>query len=544
MARPRFSEMLVSRRHQLGLSVAQASRVLKLKEQVLVAFEEGDFENMPKSGYAQGMLSSYARYLGINPREVVDLYQEELYEYLHGTSSHELRRRTRDTQSGRGIAGYDLVNESDSRPKAYVEYRPLLPTGGGKAGDMGAFSTTSGARPRSAHVPLVNGGAQERPGSYSHSQYETGHAYNSDEVRTRSYIDPSAPVGAARRRALNDPNGRLGRESQVDTSAYDPRTTEGEPTRARRSSSRGYRRDDVRTRHVRSDQYTDDMLLDDGASNYELASTRSGRRKSHKIASSDRPNVRRRPNQGSRGRESARDSLRKRGIVGVIVDFFTDPRRAIALIVGILALVLTVVIITSVSSCVSGKGTSTKDTVEVTPAGQEEVTEPSAEGEETSGDETEGGETSETEQEATETSGESEGEGEATSGEATTGAETAEVPTTTVTQSVRVQVRIGSGEISWLEIQCDGQSMVADTVTGPFNETYTVTDSITIQAGDTSVVTVYEDGAQQQFESRASGVGTLTITSKTVEVPIEQTTETTAEDGTTTEGDASAGTQG
>ena len=56
MARPRFSEMLVDRRRQLGLSIAQASQVLRLKQQVLMAFEEGDFANMPKSGYAQGML--------------------------------------------------------------------------------------------------------------------------------------------------------------------------------------------------------------------------------------------------------------------------------------------------------------------------------------------------------------------------------------------------------------------------------------------------------------------------------------------------------
>ena len=52
MARPRFSEMLVNRRRQLGLSVKQASSVLRLKEEVLIAFEEGDFEAMPKSGYA------------------------------------------------------------------------------------------------------------------------------------------------------------------------------------------------------------------------------------------------------------------------------------------------------------------------------------------------------------------------------------------------------------------------------------------------------------------------------------------------------------
>ena len=58
MPRPRFSEMLVTRRRQLGLSISQASQVLRLKEQVLIAFEEGDFDHIPKSGYAQGMLSS------------------------------------------------------------------------------------------------------------------------------------------------------------------------------------------------------------------------------------------------------------------------------------------------------------------------------------------------------------------------------------------------------------------------------------------------------------------------------------------------------
>lgn len=31
MSRPRFSEMLFDRRRQLGLSIAQASRVLRLK---------------------------------------------------------------------------------------------------------------------------------------------------------------------------------------------------------------------------------------------------------------------------------------------------------------------------------------------------------------------------------------------------------------------------------------------------------------------------------------------------------------------------------
>ena len=148
MPRPRFSEMLLQRRRQLGLTCEQASRILKLREDVLVAFEEGNFESMPQSGYAQGMLSSYARYLGLNAREVVDLFQEELYEYVNGSGSHELRRRTRDTIAGRGISGYDVVNEAGSRPKAYVEYHGLLPRG--RAGRRHGQLRDGDARPPEA----------------------------------------------------------------------------------------------------------------------------------------------------------------------------------------------------------------------------------------------------------------------------------------------------------------------------------------------------------------------------------------------------------
>ena len=81
MARPRFSEMLVERRRKLGLSIKQASSVLRLKEQVLIAFEEGDFASMPKSGYAQGMLASYARYLSLNPRVITRQFSSDLSDW-------------------------------------------------------------------------------------------------------------------------------------------------------------------------------------------------------------------------------------------------------------------------------------------------------------------------------------------------------------------------------------------------------------------------------------------------------------------------------
>lgn len=68
MQRPQFAELLADRRRQLRLSVPQAARVLRMRESVLEAFEIGDFDHLPALGYAQGMVASYARYLGLDPR--------------------------------------------------------------------------------------------------------------------------------------------------------------------------------------------------------------------------------------------------------------------------------------------------------------------------------------------------------------------------------------------------------------------------------------------------------------------------------------------
>lgn len=77
----RFSEMLLNRRRQLGMSIQQVANVIKIRPQIIEYFENGEFTQMPPRGYAQGMISSYARYLGLNPREVIDAYFDDLYEF-------------------------------------------------------------------------------------------------------------------------------------------------------------------------------------------------------------------------------------------------------------------------------------------------------------------------------------------------------------------------------------------------------------------------------------------------------------------------------
>lgn len=452
MPHPRFSEMLVERRRQLGLSITQASKILRLKEQALIAFEEGDFKNMPQSGYAQGMLSSYARYLGLNPREIVDLFQEESYEFENGTYSHELRRRTRDTQSGRGMAGYDVVNETDSRPKAYVQYHGLLPTSGGPAGDMGAFATTSGVRSRQTGVPLGAQASEEDAGGYSYSRYATGHAYNAGiEEASRQKTMASRTRGGVQRRRV----GIAG----VSIPAY---------------------KDDVTRRTVAPSDYTDDLRYDNVTAPYERASTISGRRGSRNIAQVDRPNVRRRQPSGAAAQQ--RRAPQRPGVMGALQNYFSDTRRTIATVFALVVVIITAVLLFSVRSCMSARTTPTATkTVSVNNS------------------------TTDSSKSSTTTNSNTD------STDASKSATTTEQKKDEAPKQTTVVVTVADGQTSWVEITVDGKSVEADAITGPWSQTYTVTDSMSVLAGTPGAVSVTVNGTAKPFDANASGIGTLTI---------------------------------
>lgn len=472
MPLPRFSEILALRRRDLGLSISQASRTLKLREDVLLAFERGDFEHMPQSGYAQGMLSSYARYLGLNAREVVDLFQEELYQHQHGTTSHELRRRTRQTQSGRGVSGYEMPNEVDSRPKAYVEYRPLLPSGGGPAGDLGDFATTAAVRSRGS-TPVAGTGTRASRG------YDRLNNAPSSRERATSSTARRRPPSS--RRDRDDRAGRLISERQ-----YRP-VREREDSSAR--TGRLYLRDDVSTRRVREGEYTDDLRLDDAARPYASAATASGRRSSRNIANVERPNVRRRPVRGRSGGSSRPPA---RG--GIVAQFLSDPRRALFALIVLLAVVLTAILLFSVSSCVGGHSQGTQPTQVVPVEGSDSAKADDA-------DEPDDAADADAADEPSDATGD-----DVSSDDAASDDDADAEPEETV-----VEVRVESGSVSWVEITCDGVSEVADSVTGPWSQTYTVHDSITIQVANPDVVTVSKNGERVELSPRAGGLGSVTI---------------------------------
>ena len=480
--RPLFSEMLVDRRRELGLSIKQASNVLRLKEEGLIAFEEGDFDSIPKSGYAQGMLSSYARYLGLNAKTVVNQFSQDLFEHERGAGSHEARRRSRRNRDSADGPLYQTPQANVGQPRrTYVESRGFLPTSGGFAGDMSDFATTSSPRPRysSSH------------GDGYDDSYPQGRPYTS-RVPLSSNV---SPLGTSQRQR---PMSRTGYGQQEQYGSY------ASPSMAQGTYARGYgRHGDVTTRRVMPSQYQDDMLLDNDGESYQSASSMAGRRSSRNIASTQRPNVRRRSGGSSaRGRNRTQTPAHG-GIVGMIELFLQDRSRMLVLIVAVLTIVLSAVIILSVRSCISSSQ-STGRSVTVTSTGESNTEEKASEDV-----------SSEEEQRARE---------EATA---------AKVAETEANVSSRViEVAVADGEVTWLEIAYDGKSDIAETVTGPWNRKYTVTQSITVNVNDTTAVTVMEDGKKLEFDSKASGIGTITV----------QVSKKGDNTSSTTEGNAAAGT--
>lgn len=73
-----FGTMLRKRRELLGYSIEKVAMATKIRPNLLREFEAADFDRLPPLGYARGIVSSYARYLGLDPVEVLEAYRADL----------------------------------------------------------------------------------------------------------------------------------------------------------------------------------------------------------------------------------------------------------------------------------------------------------------------------------------------------------------------------------------------------------------------------------------------------------------------------------
>lgn len=79
MAQMTSGKVLREARERKGYDLNTVARRLRIRPDILRAIEAGDFSAMPPRGYTRNMVNAYARLLGLNPTEIVNMYLDEAY---------------------------------------------------------------------------------------------------------------------------------------------------------------------------------------------------------------------------------------------------------------------------------------------------------------------------------------------------------------------------------------------------------------------------------------------------------------------------------
>jgi len=72
-----LNERLKKIRERAGISLDEIAKSTKVRKVYLEKLEEGKFDELPPDVYVKGFLRSYAGYLGIEPKDVITLYNKE-----------------------------------------------------------------------------------------------------------------------------------------------------------------------------------------------------------------------------------------------------------------------------------------------------------------------------------------------------------------------------------------------------------------------------------------------------------------------------------
>ncbi|MDR2108060.1 MAG: helix-turn-helix domain-containing protein [Coriobacteriales bacterium] len=143
-----FGERLSSARRRKGLSISQVAEALRIRPSIIEALESATFEHMPLKGYARNMISSYARYLGLNAAQITEMFLREYHVY----ETHEMRR-------AKPVIGSYPVTGALRR----IEHnpRPTPPVAGGPAAFAAEQTSVSGNPPRkTVHLSQRNTSAR------------------------------------------------------------------------------------------------------------------------------------------------------------------------------------------------------------------------------------------------------------------------------------------------------------------------------------------------------------------------------------------------
>ena len=122
MAQMTSGKVLRETRERKGYELDTVARRLRIRPDILRAIEAGDFAAMPPRGYTRNMVNAYARLLGLNPTEIVNMYLDEVYahqvERARGSapsSGFNMEREPRRSRARTRAMRYDDLESGSER---------------------------------------------------------------------------------------------------------------------------------------------------------------------------------------------------------------------------------------------------------------------------------------------------------------------------------------------------------------------------------------------------------------------------------------------
>lgn len=112
----RFGDVLREARERSGEDIVSVARRIRIRPDILERIEASDLDAMPPRGYSRNMINAYARYLGLNPTEVVKMYLDAQYRNQVEKARESIKPTGFDMSAGRRRGhGRETVHASDSR---------------------------------------------------------------------------------------------------------------------------------------------------------------------------------------------------------------------------------------------------------------------------------------------------------------------------------------------------------------------------------------------------------------------------------------------
>lgn len=114
-----FGDVLRQARERSGEDIISVARRIRIRPDILERIEASDLDGMPPRGYSRNMINAYARYLGLNPTEVVKMYLDAQYRSQVEKAREQIKPTGFDMSAGRR-RGHNRETVSASESRAHL----------------------------------------------------------------------------------------------------------------------------------------------------------------------------------------------------------------------------------------------------------------------------------------------------------------------------------------------------------------------------------------------------------------------------------------